>query len=311
VVAILDSGCGQHDWFDGVVTSGYGNIGYSDPWTDPELWGDLTGALDGVIDPLSGHGTFIAGLVRQGCPDADILSWRVIPSSGPVVESDWVHALEQIADLAERGRNGEDDARIIDVFSMSIGYYHESPDDLNFDPTLFHLLERIARTGTVVVCAAGNDATGEPNFPAGFAPYVHQGTVASPPNPYVTLDPAVPPIVSVGALNPNGSQAMFSNTGDWVSCYAEGAAVMSTFPAFEGGLLPVARSWANGVQRETIDPDDFRGGFGVWSGTSFSAPLMAARIAKRIQEHLDQGDDVSTATTRAFTAMEDLSIITP
>ncbi len=29
---------------------------------------------------LAGHGTFIAGLVHQACPDADILSWRVVPA---------------------------------------------------------------------------------------------------------------------------------------------------------------------------------------------------------------------------------------
>ena len=38
----------------------------------PSSHGDLVGQLDGVIDPLSGHGTFIAGLVHQPCPDADI-----------------------------------------------------------------------------------------------------------------------------------------------------------------------------------------------------------------------------------------------
>ena len=53
----------------------------------------MTGPLDGVIDPLSGHGTFIAGLVHQACPDADILGWRVVPSEGPIVESDLVAAL--------------------------------------------------------------------------------------------------------------------------------------------------------------------------------------------------------------------------
>ena len=58
-------------------------IGYDDPVTDPETFGDLPGQLDGVIDPLSGHGTFISGLVHQACPDADLLVWRVVPSDGP------------------------------------------------------------------------------------------------------------------------------------------------------------------------------------------------------------------------------------
>ena len=32
-------------------------------------------------------------------------------------------------------------------------------------------------------------------------------------------------------------------------------------------------------ERASIDPDDFRGGFAVWSGTSFSAPVFAGRVA--------------------------------
>ena len=31
-----------------------------------------------VIDPFSGHGTFIAGLVHQACPDADLVVWRAV-----------------------------------------------------------------------------------------------------------------------------------------------------------------------------------------------------------------------------------------
>ena len=42
----------------------------------------------------------IAGLVHQACPDADILAWRVVPSQGPIVESELVVSLAQIAELA-------------------------------------------------------------------------------------------------------------------------------------------------------------------------------------------------------------------
>ena len=54
---------------------------------------------------------------------------------------------------------------------------------------------------------------------------------------------------------------------------------MSTMPPFQGGLQPTAKTWVDGRLRESVDPDDFRGGFGVWSGTSFSAPLMAGALA--------------------------------
>jgi hypothetical protein len=34
--------------------------------------------------------------------------------------------------------------------------------------------------------------------------------------------------------------------------------------------------------RATIDPDDFHSGFGVWSGTSFAAPVLAGQIAAQL-----------------------------
>jgi hypothetical protein len=37
--------------------------------------------------------------------------------------------------------------------------------------------------------------------------------------------------------------------------------------------------------RASIDPDDFSGGFGVWSGTSFSAPVIAGRLAASIDAY--------------------------
>ena len=91
------------------------------------------------------------------------------------------------------------------------------------------------------------------------------------------------PLVSVGALNPSGqSVALFSNIGPWVQAYAPGAAVVSTSPAFVGGTQAATRADVEGLRRETIDPDDYRGGFAVWSGTSFSTPLVAGLVARLV-----------------------------
>jgi hypothetical protein len=309
VVALLDTGCGKHPWLDPVVTTGIAldgqPIGYVDPVSDPELQGDLTGALDGVIDALSGHGTFIAGLVHQACPDADILSWRVVPSEGPIVESDLVATLAQIAELARRYRAGEDGGRAIDVLSLSMGYYHETPVDALFDPTMYEILADLAAGGTLVVCSAGNEATSRPCFPAAFAPWTDGS------GPYGASSTTLP-IVSVGALNPNGrTDALFSNAGTWVRAHESGAAVVSTMPAFQGGLQPLARVRVFGRTREAIDLDDFRGGFAVWSGTSFAAPLLAGRLAAHLADDLGSGDAPATAVARGWAALEELTSITP
>jgi hypothetical protein len=302
VVAILDTGCGPHPWLDGIVrtdvTLDGEPIGYTDPKTSPETHPDQSGPLDGSLDPLSGHGTFIAGLVRQNCPDADIIAWRVVGSDGPIAESDWVNALVQIAELARRGRTGEPGGQVIDVLNLSMGYYHETLDDLLFDPTLREILDTLTESGTTITCSAGNDATSRPSYPAAFAAQSHEDGPSS----------ANAPIVSVGALNPDGrSVCLFSNTGKWVSTYAAGAALVSTIPAFDGGLQPMAKTRAEGHLRESIDPDDYRGEFAVWSGTSFAAPVLAGRIASTLLDELPPSgtaDDAADAVRRAWGAVE-------
>ena len=119
--------------------------------------------------------------------------------------------------------------------------------------------------------------------------------------------------LSVGALNPNGTDALFSNAGPWVRAYAPGAAVLSTIPpTFEGGLEPAARSEAYQRIRESIDPDDFGGGFAVWSGTSFAAPLFAGRLAAQLVDRVDPDkDDRAAAVERAWQALTGITDLTP
>jgi serine protease len=313
VVAILDTGCGAHPWLDRAVKRHVKldekTIGYANPETDPEKYPDQTGPLDGSIDPLAGHGTFIAGLVHQACPDADIVSWRAVPSKGPIVETDWIKTLSQVVELVQRHAVDNDKGLAIDVLSLSLGYYHETPDDLKTDSMFRELLDVLARCGTIVVCSAGNDATARKSYPAAFAPKAKRGKVTAP------RDRA--PIISVGALNPDGSVALFSNTGPWVRAYELGAAVVSTMPPFQGGMEPLARTNAFGLPRASIDPDDFSrpdprrrnkrvGGFALWSGTSFAAPTMAGRIAEAMLPDMpNKGDDEKPeeAVARAWKAL--------
>jgi subtilisin family serine protease len=111
----------------------------------------------------------------------------------------------------------------------------------------------------------------------------------------------------VGALNPNRTDALFSNVGGWVTTYQPGAALLSTMPPFQGGYEPIARSSYDGRRRESLDPDDFTAGFGIWSGTSFSAPIAAGLIAAKLVGKVDatgKVDDATKAVTVAKAAVK-------
>src|SRR5262249_24102789 len=163
--------------------------------------------------------------------------------------------------------------------------------------------------------SAGNDATDRPSYPAAFAPWADGKGPVDPEKDVV-------PIVSVGALNPNRTDALFTNGGPWVGCYAPGSSGMGTRPPFVRGLPPSARAVVDGRIRESIDPDDYRGavgrrhrgGFGLWSGTSFAAPTVAGALAAVLSQELakpgmkEQSKDTArSAVTRGWKAVEALT----
>jgi Subtilase family len=268
------------------------------PWDTPITANRLVGELDTDI----GHCTFIAGLVRQVAPNAQVLAVRIMHSDGIVYEGDLIHALGLLAKRVAAAEAG-DMAAMVDVVSLSLGYFDESPADVAFSSGLWLAIEALLSLGVTVVAAAGNYSTSRAFYPAGF-------TELPPPGPV--------PLISVGALNPNGSKALFSDDGRWVTAWASGAAVVSTFPTdINASRSPEIRTRAHpagemppaaGLPRESLDPDDYRDGFAAWSGTSFSAPLLAAQIARALLAGAgarplnDPGEQAATDRTMAALA---------
>jgi len=195
------------------------------------------------------------------------------------------------------------------VVSLSLGYFSESSPDATFTSALWLAIEKLLDLGVIVVAAAGNFSTSRMFYPAAFA--------QRPPAAGQV------PLISVGALNPNGSKAIFSDGGSWVTAWASGALVVSTLPtdinASRSAELRMRAHPDNpmppGVSlpgfRAALDPDDYSCGFGVWSGTSFSAPLLAGRIIQslltvaRSGMRLDSCDQPATVN-RAMAALKDL-----
>ena len=305
VVAIVDTGIGTHPWFgtyglgaeqdegNGVVIREAklpdGPIGTYPvpqlPEEDAEIGGASTAPLTGPLDPVAGHGTFIAGIVHQTCPDARLLPVRVVGGAGAAIESEVIESLRRLLRFHRRGLAGEAGFVAVDVVVLPMGYYHEQPEDLQWDHPLSDVLARLRDSGVAVVVAAGNDGETRPEFPAAFAPEVDRR--AEPPRITNPRDTSArrPPILAVGATNPDGSTALFSNDGPWVTCVRPGAAVVSTVPrTLDGPSTPSLRTrerFADAV-RSTIDPEGFQGGFATWSGTSFAAPVLAGEIAREL-----------------------------
>ena len=60
--------------------------------------------------------------------------------------------------------------------------------------------------------------------------------------------------MAVGALNPDGTAALFSNDGPWVRAWRPGAAIVSTLPVtFDGGQQASSRVAADGRRRRAVD----------------------------------------------------------
>jgi hypothetical protein len=271
-VVVLDTGVGEHPWFQAhpverrLLLDNGDPIGMDveEPWvsaTDPEGAGAVPDPLTGLLDTHAGHGTFITGLLRQTCADAGITSLRIMGADGVVAEDELTGALMALAVRLDQHPAS------VDAVVLSLGYYVESAEDVEYSAGLKHLLIDLAGRGVVTFAAAGNDCTDRRSYPAAFADHPEFNTVGALP------------LLAVAALNPDGSVALFSNDADWVNGEAAGANVVSTAPVCASGAWAADTSLRgpNGERRGTIDPDQFSGGFATWSGTSFAAPVLAGR----------------------------------
>ena len=291
VVAILDTGVGEHPWLgDDVVVRDPQVLGapigcFAPPTArveDSEIGGMSLAPLTGPLDPVAGHGTFIAGLVRQTAPDAAILSCRIYGGAGVVAESDLLRSLRNLLRFHILGLAGFEGYAPVDVVALSFGYYHERPEDAAFDEPFARALRALRRWGVAVVASSGNDGVTRPTFPAAFAPLVDHRSGGLEVVDLREVPRAFAPMATVGALNPDGTTAFFSNDGPWVTTLRPGAGLVSTAPVTLDGTWQATREapgFYDPNPRATIDPDAFQGGFAVWSGTSFAGPVLAGQIA--------------------------------
>jgi hypothetical protein len=165
------------------------------------------------LDPVAGHGTFIAGIIKRIAPRCAVEVRSVLGPQGDGNERAIVDAINEIADKNPPPA----------LLNLSFGGYVWDEA-----PMLSAAILHAQKKGIVVVASAGNDSTCRPSYPA-----------------------AIPGVVSVGSIGPEGP-AWFSNYGDWVRACAPGMDVVSSFfTEFDDGDVPGGghhvdrfRSWA-------------------------------------------------------------------
>jgi thermitase len=246
VVAVIDTGIDQPSRGDGWLnevrdrsTGNYDALDLFPATATPGAWP--------ILDYGAGHGTFVAGIIRQVDPQAKIVVYRALDTRGLADEKTVADAMTL---AAEKGAS---------VISISSGML--AVNDAHPCPHLQRAVQQImSRTNPpAIVAAAGNNGDMEKVYPAAL-----EGVVAVAALQAVEEPISNPPPPTAGAE--------WSSHGDWVDCSAVGEGIVSTFvkgeedPQFGSDTYP-QDSWA------------------VWTGTSFAAPQIAALIAKHCRDH--------------------------
>ena len=132
-IAVLDTGLFKHDWLGGVQKAAGGD----------DIW-DVE--PDQYADNESGHGTFIAGLILQVAPAAEVYVVKVLDSHGVGDDLTVAKAMEQLP-------------QDIDIVNLSLGGY---TDDDAAPLAIACALQSMRKQRSVVVAAAGNNAQTPP-----------------------------------------------------------------------------------------------------------------------------------------------------
>ncbi|WP_062443882.1 S8/S53 family peptidase [Herbidospora daliensis] len=285
------------------------------------------GKLDSEIRPMDtqnvlrqyvGHGTFIAGLIAAVAHNVEITVRNCFSNAGAGSQ----HALgEDLNDILSEFQQLPS-SEWPDIISLSSGTpvacdgltrLHSSEGQSNTPEVqpllaLEEFMNRLAGLKTregdkkeiLLVAAAGNNGSDQRFYPAAWADSTKYGDF----------------VVSVGALRADGTDAAcFSNHGRWVSVFAPGERLISTFtqkgvataydyqhstfsecryhqtyvctclsPPHLGELSQNRdfEHWDLATDRR-LKRVNFHG-LAEWSGTSFSTPLVAAMIANVMSE---------------------------
>lgn len=196
-VAVIDTGIAAapraDGWLAGVARVADGspsgsNVDLLD--TDP---------ADGYLDVSAGHGTFVAGIVAQVAPGAEITVHRALTTSGTATDVDVACALIRAV---------RENAQVVNLSLGTETYFDEPPLALAAALDVVREIEMARGWETVIVAAGGNGGTTSPVWPAAFGR-----------------------VVAVGGLTAALKPSAWSSRGHWIDVSTVGEGIVSTYVA--------------------------------------------------------------------------------
>lgn len=243
-IAVIDTGVdAAHPALAGFVRSDGVNLVRENnrPAEDTRDIGDgLDSDGDGEVDEMTGHGTFVAGLIRLVAPEAQILPIVALDSDGAASAYTTAKGIFLAIDAGAQ------------VINCSFGTTFDS--DLYIDA----MLEARDR-GVLVVTAAGNRGLDLPELPN-----VREYPASAH---YDFVDTEIKLAISVAAVDSSDIRVPTSS-------YYNGIQV-----ACPGGSLPLNDGSGAYDAAQSIISTLPGGEFGVWEGTSFACAIVSGAAA--------------------------------
>ena len=239
MVAVIDSGLDPtHPVIDGSIAAGVDLVDGLPAISDPA--DGLDNDLDGVVDEMAGHGTFVASLVRLVAPDATLLPIRILDTEGRT--SVYLMA-KGIAAAIDGGAQ---------VINMSVGTTYDSI-------ALEDLVDEAEAAGIVLVASIGNldreapeeypaadggafgvVATGPEDVRASFSNFGDFASIAAPGTVAFQGKTGLDPQASVLGAVPGGGVGAWSGTS-FATAFVAGAAalVRGQHPEWPNAQVPL------------------------------------------------------------------------
>ncbi|MCC2320512.1 S8 family peptidase [Cellulomonas xiejunii] len=152
---------------------------------------------DGYLDVYAGHGTFVAGIVAQVAPGAEIRAYRAVGPGGAGSELDVACALVRAV---------RDGAHVVNLSLGTQTLFDEPSLPLAAALDVVREIEDERGWASVIVSSAGNYGDDTPTWPAAFGR-----------------------VVAVGGLTADLRPTTWSSSGAWVDFSTVAEGVLSTF----------------------------------------------------------------------------------